>query len=327
MNKKPTQKIEDRIRNSRETNSQKSYLDINIADAFRDPAFKRREDWGKLMNDYNKIFPEDNGFNFKKVEKRLADFQLNEEAYTDDQKNLFHELIKVKKDYSKFLYKVRLSRQTKKETQNSSEIASTGLLQTETRLSQEDKQKIDKIRKAFVSFKKIISDKEFMRILDFNDFQRLSFTALNQTFSGKDINWNTLDKEFLKYKEASALNKTKTYSKNVLQALDQLEQIENTFVGYKRHKKVKEDLKSIDSIIPKSNVNKTQKELHPNSTVKSKHSKQKLNFCTRDCVNICHNNFIKIKDFLSCSKSACLCSEFEIISKSFMISRYGHPLR
>jgi hypothetical protein len=274
-------------------------------------------DWQYLVGEYLRNYPDEAEFNWEKIEQKLNRYFENYGAISKSQTLLLAEILRVKKDYYDYLQ--NKPQQGKEINAEPKKIVKSTKTNTK-KLSKQQIEIVKSIAKEYKSITLILQNQEFMRLIDLTDLQRIARILLNQTLNEK-VNWKRVDNLLLNFMKNKAINISNSMSKDTTLVLQQFEDIEKNYQHYSIHSNIKEDLKNLDILLPKEVTTKTaiNQELSYNTKIqipKNKVTTKKGNFCNSECVKICQSNFNKYKPFLSCSKSACLCSEFDLISKT-----------
>ena len=176
------------------------------------------------------------------------------------------------------------------------------------KLKPEEEIKVRNLTNNYISYSVIIKDKEFLKLIDFDGLKTKVKIFLKLTFSSKKINWKVVDGKVFEFMKNKILDNSISKENKTLK---ELEEIQISYQQYHKYKFVKENLKNLDSLIPK--INKTKFII----------STPEHEYCNVNCVEICKINFSSYKDFIKCSKSACLCSKFDILSNYSTYFRNG----
>lgn len=157
----------------------------------------------------------------------------------------------------------------------------------------------------YVNFTLIVQNKNFLKLIDYELLQKNARMLLGTNNSTK-INWVIINAELFNFMKSKIKNLKLNIRKENYEILKLFEVIENKYKDYLNKQIVKEDLKDIDTII---NNNKAQKKVLNKKLIHSN--------CSSDCVKVCRYNFNLPKEFLSCTKIACFCTDKEVLSKIF----------
>jgi len=292
------------------------YSKVQLQDIYNDKFFRNQVNWGLIVEEYQKNFPKEKSLIWDRVEGRLKTYLANHVAVSKKTSIFFRELLKIKQEYYDFKkkYNTKSSRKSVNSSRNSPNSRQSSNVKTvkitkDSRISKSfklnkiDQEKVKNLTKNYIPFAKILSDKLFVKV-----------TGVNTIQFSKDTNWKQFDQKLLNFMKNRLLNRVNLKKKENI-FMKRFEEIQYSYQYYIKNKSIKENVKSLDSLLPKKQFLSTKDQA---KTVKKTESTKIVNiasYCNVDCVGICQHNFKSYKDFISCSKQACLCSEYDILSK------------
>ena len=321
-------------------NNEEEYFNVKLKDVYNDAKFRKNVNWKDLIQEFRRCFPSQEIMDWEKVEINLKKFEMNKSAISKKMSLFYKELLRIKKDYYSYLEKRKNKsagkiiddaveeKKIQKEKPIQINSSANPAIQTKTviniskdstlpKFNKNEQKLVSNLTKYYISFADIVKNKQFTKIIDLEGLKINANKILKKQNLNRGVNWKDLDKKLFSFMVNKLLNKlsNKSIENSILR---QFEEVENHYQHFVKFKNVKEkDLKSLDSIIPNKNVRKEDKKNSKSEKkyVNSVPIKSKAKYCNKDCVKICQNNFPKYEDFASCSKSACLCDEFDILSK------------
>jgi len=146
--------------------------------------FRNQVNWGLIVEEYQKNFPQEKSFILKKVEGRLKTYLANHVAVSKKTSIFFRELLKIKQEYYDFKkkYNTKSSRKSVNPSRNSQNSRQSAYVKTvkntkDSRISKSFKlnkievEKVKNLTRNYIPFSKILNDKLFVKVTGVSTIQ------------------------------------------------------------------------------------------------------------------------------------------------------------